>query len=303
MNVHDLRQFVEIIDQGSISKAAERLNVSQPALTKRVRNLETALDARLLVRSNTGVIATESGRSLYAHARAVIAEVEHAEAEIRRINGGERGNLRIGVLPSVSSELFAQAIARLTAKDPGLHIHITESPNYELMPALRRREYDFIVAIADRFEPDPAVRHRIILRDKLRIIARADHPLAELNTVTCADLVKYPWAHPVVGTTHRPILAQLFKGSGIEPPQAHIECASVQFMTTLIANSDALGLMPAHTIRTELRTNVLCCLPIVSDDFHRTIGIYYNANRPLSPAARTVIREIERSCIMIAAEA
>jgi DNA-binding transcriptional LysR family regulator len=296
MDSRKLTHFIEVVDQGSISKAAEKLLISQPALTKSLRVLEAELDVQLLVRSSSGVVMTEYGRSLYAHARAVVAEIESAHSEIRRLNGGEKGYLRIGVLPSISSVLFARAIANLTTQDPDLSIHVSESPHYELIPALRRREYDFVIAMADRFEPEPALRHRIILRDQLWIVARAGHPLDGVDTVTCADLVKFPWVHPVVGTAHRPILAQLFKGSGIKPPQAHIECASVQFGKTVMANSDALGLMPAHTIEPELRARTLCCLPVISDDLRRTIGIYYNTNRPLSPAARTVMREIERVC-------
>ncbi|MCB1490596.1 MAG: LysR family transcriptional regulator [Rhodobiaceae bacterium] len=296
MDTRKLTHFVEVVDQGSISKAAERLRISQPALTKSLRVLETELDVKLLERSSTGVTVTEFGRSLYAHARAVAAEIEHAHAEIRRLSGGEKGYLRIGVLPSVSSTLLSRAVASLAMREPDLSIYVSEAPHYELMLALRRREFDFVIAMTDRFDSDEGLRQRIILRDQLRIIARAGHPLDGKDPVTCADLVGFPWIHPVVGGAHRPILGQLFKDSGIEPPQAQIECASVQFAKSVMANSDTLGLMPLHTIEPELRANTLCCLSIIADDLQRTIGIYYSAHRPLNPAARLVMREIERVC-------
>jgi DNA-binding transcriptional LysR family regulator len=291
-----LGHFTEVVDQGSISKAAQNLKISQPALTKSLRLLEDELNVKLLVRSNSGVTTTEYGRSLYAHARAVAAEIEHAHAEIKRLNGTGKVTLKIGVLPSISSNLFALAIANLTNAAPDVSIHVNEGVHYELMAAIRRREYDFVIAMADGFEPDPALRYRIILRDQLRIIARAGHPLDGREMVTCADLAKFPWVHPVVGTAHRPILSQLFKGSSIKPPQAQFECASVQFAKTVMANSNALGLMPSHAIEAELKASILCCLPIISEDLQRTIGIYYSAHRPLSSAARIVVREIERVC-------
>jgi DNA-binding transcriptional LysR family regulator len=298
VDTRKLLHFTETVDQGSITKAARALRVSQPALTKSLRLLENELNVKLLVRTSAGVTMTEFGRSLYAHARAVAAEIEHARAEIRQLSGIGKAFLKIGVLPSVSSTLFARAIAKFAATMPDLSIHVHEGVHYELMSAIRRREYDFVIAMADRFEPDPdpALRYRIILRDQLRIVARVGHPLDGQETVTCADLIKFPWVHPVVGTAHRPILSQLFKESGIQPPHAQMECASVQFAKTVMTASDALGLMPAHTMEPEMRAGTLCCLPIVSEHLQRSVGIYYSIHRPPTPAARSVMREVERIC-------
>lgn len=296
MDARKLQHLVEVIDQGSINKAASKLGLSQPAVTKSLRALERELGVTLVERSSTGVTVTEFGRSLYAHARAVAAELDHAQAEIRRLAGGEQGYLRIGTLPSVSGGLVARAMSNLARHRPDLYIRVVEKQNYELLPALRRREFDFVVCLADGTEPEPGIRHRILLHDQLRIVARAGHPLAGRPTVTCADLVEYPWVHPVVGTSHRPILRQMFQGSGIEPPQARIECGAVQFAKTVMANSDALGLLPAHVIDPELKAGTLICLPIISDHLRRTVGIYYGDHRPLTSAARVAIAEIERVC-------
>ena len=275
MDTRKLTHFVEVVDQGSISKAAERLRISQPALTKSLRVLETELDVKLLERSSTGVTVTEFGRSLYAHARAVAAEIEHAHAEIRRLSGGEKGYLRIGVLPSVSSTLLSRAVASLAMREPDLSIYVSEAPHYELMLALRRREFDFVIAMTDRFDSDEGLRQRIILRDQLRIIARAGHPLDGKDPVTCADLVGFPWIHPVVGGAHRPILGQLFKDSGIEPPQAQIECASVQFAKSVMANSDT----PHHRAGTACEHAVL---PV--DHRRRPAAHYRHLLQRTSPA-------------------
>lgn len=298
MDTRKLLHFTETVDQGSISKAAQSLRISQPALTKSLRLLEKELEVELLVRSSSGVTVTEFGRSLYAHARAVEAEMEHARTEIRQLSGNGKARVKIGVLPSISGNLFARAIAQVIKILPDLEIRVYEDVHHELMAAIRRREYDFVIAMADRFEPDPGptLRYRIVLRDQLRIIARAGHPLDGLDTVTCADLIKFPWVHPVIGAAHRPILGLLFMESGIEPPRAQVECASVQFAKTVMATSDALGLMPAHTIEPDIKAGTLCCLPIISEHLQRTVGLYYSVHRPLTPAAKAVMREIERIC-------
>lgn len=305
MDVKKLLYFTETVDQGSISKAAGRLGISQPALTKSLRELERELRVTLLDRSTSGVTATVYGHSLYAHARAIGAEIDHARDELEQLAGGSGGYVRLGALPSVAGGLIGRALARLSGERSDLRVRVVEKQGFELLPALRRREFDFVVSLADEVTPEAGIRHRVILRDRLRIVARRSHPLAREPAVGCADLVRYPWVHPVVGTTYRPILKQLFKGTGIEPPQPAIECGSAQFAKTVMSESDALGLLPAHLIAPEIADGSLVCLPVESDDLARTIAVFYSGVRPLSSAARQVMAAIERSCaeFMAAGEA
>jgi DNA-binding transcriptional LysR family regulator len=296
LDTRRLHYFIEVVDYGSINKAAGRLGITQPALTKSLRELERELKVTLLERSAAGVTPTVFGRSLYAHARAIAAEIEHAQVELRRLGGGEGGYVRVGALPSVSGGLVARAVAGLMQRHPELFVRVVEKQNYELLPALRRREFDFVVALLDDVEPEPGVRHRVVLRDWLRIVAREGHPLQGEREVTCEQLVRYPWVHPVVGTTHRPILKLLFRDSGIDPPQPRMECGSVQFAKTIIGRSDALGLLPEHAIQPELHAGAMFSLPVVSEDLRRTVAIHYRGTRPPAGSAAVVMREIERVC-------
>ena len=296
MELRTLRYFAEVVEQGSLGKAALRLGISQPALTKSLHVLELELDVKLLLRSSTGVTATAFGKSIYAHAKAVGAEVEHARAEIGRLRGQDQGFVLVGALPSIAGGILARAAALAGTRPPALAVRIVEKHNFELLPALRRGEFDFVVGLADHESVELGLRRRIILRDQLSIIARAGHPLERAAEVTARELSAYPWVFPMVGSSHRPILEQLFRAAGVEPPLAKIECTSVQLAKTVIQQSDHIGVLPAHVMQHELGAGLLIRLPVCSETLARTIAIFYRDRHPLSSGARALMRAVEFTC-------
>lgn len=301
MDLRRLRYFAEVVEQGSLGKAAARLGLSQPALTKSLRLLEQELDVRLLERRSTGVSATAFGKSVYAHARTIGAEIDYTRAEIDRLRGLDNADVQVGALPSVAGSLLASAVAAASVSYPRLAVSIVEKNHFELLPALRRGEFDFVIGLAGQGsggigEPEPGVRRRIILRDKLSIIVRAGHSLTRLTHVSAQDLAGSPWLFPMIDAVHRPILEQFFREAGVEPPLAKIESTSVQFTKSLILQSDHVGVLPAHVMARELSEGLLVQLPVQSDALRRSVAIFHRERHPLSPGARALIRALEQVC-------
>lgn len=296
MDLRKLQYFIELVEQGSLGKAAEKLHVSQPALTKSLRLLEDELGVRLLDRLPAGVKPTVYGNSLFAHAKAMVAEADHARIEIQKLRGEEPGYVRVGTLPSVSAGLIARAVAALTPKNPPVKIRVVDKQNYELLPALRRGEFDFVVALAEGWTPEPGIRQRHVIDDRLEITVRGGHPLARKNDVSHRDLLEFPWMFPIVGTTHGPLLKQLFAEVGMTAPEPRVESGSIHFSKTVIRQSDCIEILPAHAMEPELKRGELICLPITSDVLRRTIAFYYRDHRPPSASVSAVMREIERVC-------
>ena len=294
MDVRKLQYLIEVIDQGSLGNAAKALRVSQPALTKSLRLLESELSVRLLNRSATGVTPTEFGRSLYARARAIMAELNHARAEINQLKGEAPSYVRLGCLPSVGA-LVARAVVRVTNKDSGLTIRAVEKQNYELLPALRQGEFDFIVAYGDLPTPDSGFKERQIMRDCLTFAVRHDHPLARRRIIELIDVVDYSWIFPIVGATHFPLIKQLFNAAGLKAPLPRIECGSMQFAKSVILQSDSIGILAKQAIEFELHSGQMALLPYENKALRRTISIYYRVHHPLSPNVRRVMAEIERT--------
>jgi DNA-binding transcriptional LysR family regulator len=301
MDLRRLRYFTEVVEQGSLGKAAARLGVSQPALTKSLRLLEQELDARLLDRGSTGVSTTAFGKAVYSHARTISAELDHTRRELDRLRGVDQSFVEIGALPSVAGSLLASAVAEAVARAPRLAVRVVEKNHFELLPALRRGEFDFVIGLAEQGggrigDPEPNLRRRIILRDRLSIIVRAGHALTQHPHVTARDLIRYAWLFPMIDAVHRPILDQFFRAAGIDPPLAKIESTSVQFTKSVILQSDHVGVLPAHVMMRELAEGSLVPLPLQSDALRRTVAIFHRERHPLSPGARSLIRALERTC-------
>jgi DNA-binding transcriptional LysR family regulator len=294
MDLRKLQYLIEVIEKGSLGSAAKALGVSQPALTKSLRLLESELSVRLLNRSTTGVTPTEFGRSLYARARAIMADINHAHAEINQLKGETPSYVRLACLPSVGA-LVARAVVRVTNRDNDLTIRVVEKQNYELLPALRQGEFDFIVAYGNLSTLDSGFKERQIMRDSLSFVVRHGHPLARRRTVELIDVVDYSWIFPIVGATHFPLIKQLFSAAGLKAPLPRIECGSMQFAKSVILQSDSIGILAKQAIEFELRSRHMALLPYENKALRRTISIYYREHHPLSLTARRVMAEIERT--------
>jgi LysR family pca operon transcriptional activator len=295
MDIRKLSYLIEVIERGSIGKAATMLRISQPALTKGLRLLEAEVDAKLLDRSPSGVAPTEFGRSLYAHAKSVVAELDRARTEIARLKGKENKYVRIASLPSISA-LVGRGVARTLTQQQDTLIRVIEMQNYQLLPALRRGECDFAIGLGEPAEPETGVRARVFARDWLAFTVRSGHPLLKRKKVELADLVDFPWVFPIVGTNHFfPAIRQIFVAAGLKAPVPRIETGSMQFVKSVILQSDAIAILAQHVTDEELKVGTLARLPIDSPLLKRTITLFDRIDSPLSYAARVVLDEIERS--------
>lgn len=294
METRELTYFAKIVELGSIKKAAESIGVSQPALTKCIRLLEQKLNVKLLVRGPAGVVATPHGESLYARAKAVVAEIARARAELDELSGNVGAHITVGTLPSQASDLLPQAAVNFTRARPGSRLFVVEKSFEELLTGLQRGEFDFIVSSAGRFKDDPSLVHKPLFRDKPKIIARRDHPLTKQRQVRNKDLVSCSWVLPPPGTTHRKIVEDMFEAQGVPLPQSVIECHSNSFLKSVVMQSDYLGILPSNVATHEEKTGAIAALSVVREMPSRAITVSYRANFPLSDGAQALIRELRR---------
>jgi len=300
MDLRRLRYLVEAIEHGSIGKAAAGLGMSQPALTKSLRLLEQELDVPLLERTSTGVAPTAYGRSLYEHAKAVDAVMADAQAEIGQLRGKHEGSVHIGALPSIAGGILAQAVAAVAGQHPNFSARIVEKMNFELLPGLRRAEFDFVVGLAGGAE-ELGVRSRVILRDELTVIARAGHHLVGRAAISEAELAAQPWLFPMVGSSNRHVLEDFFAAAGVKPPAATIETTSVQMIKSVVLRSDYIGVLPLHVMEHEVAAGLLVPLAVHSPTLRRSIAIHHRDAHPLSASARALMRAIEMVCARVGA--
>ena len=296
MESRELRYFAEIVDLGSLTRAADSLNVSQPALSKAIRLLEEGLECTLLERGRFGVRPTIFGEALYIRAKAVNAELQHARNELDELTGGSPAPLSVGILPSQAMGPISEAVVRMVRVQPGVRIQMIERPRVDLVPSLRRGEFEVAVTTLDRNAHEPGLSQRVLFYYHPLLAIRRDHPLLNTNPIRLQELLDYPWILPRPGADHRLHVETYLRAQGYALPEEVIESQSVPFTRSVIMGSDFIGILPNDTPSVEERAGFIVGLDIGTEIPDRAIGVIHRSDHPLPPTARMLIQEILNSC-------
>jgi DNA-binding transcriptional LysR family regulator len=189
MELRQLRYFVAVADARSFSRAAERLHVSQPPLSRQIAGLERELGIRLLERNNRSVSLTAAGRIFLERARDVLKGVESAVSSTRQAAEGELGSLTLGFGGSAAYAFIPAILRDFRARYPGVTVTLDQLPLIEQMPALKSRRIDlgFVLLPCE----DPALGFESMVRDRLVVAVPADHPLGKRPAVQLRELKAY----------------------------------------------------------------------------------------------------------------
>jgi len=293
MDPRKLLYLATIIEQGSLAKAAKLLAISQPALTKSMNRLEDDLGMKLLVRSPTGIEPTMFGELVYSHARHIRDEMDLASTRLQ----GDKPQSRmivIGVLPSLASTVIPLAVARWRAERPDTLLRVVEKVQVELLLGLLHCEFDFVVAQTEFFDFFlDGLKQRVLFRDRLCIFARSGHELFDRPELSWASLAQYPWVCSMIGGPHRGVLEKLLASEVVDHPRHLVECGSIDFMKTLVSNSDHLALLPAHAAVDEAKEGTIKALPITVPALKRDIAVIFRERAPLTDESRALLAHVQ----------
>jgi LysR family transcriptional regulator, regulator of abg operon len=191
VQITQLRNFVTMVDAGSIRAGARQLGISQPAATKGLRALEQALDAALVQRSSRGVVLTEAGKAFLARAKTVLSELRQAQEELARLGGAQNETVRVGIASVIGPWLVPPVLARFRQERPDAIVRILEGTQDTLLPALREGALDFAVCLRVEPESTHGFNARAVARLRLMVMARKGHPLRHARTLE--DLRDAQW--------------------------------------------------------------------------------------------------------------
>ncbi|CAG2153845.1 HTH-type transcriptional regulator CatM [Cupriavidus yeoncheonensis] len=292
MDPKKLSYFATVVEQGSLAKAAKRLTISQPALSKSMDRLESELGMKLLERSPAGILPTALGELIYSHARAIRDEMDIAAKRLEP-DREQVQTINLGTLPSLTSNVIPRAVSKWRQQHPDVLLRVVEKVQVELLLGLLRGEFDFIVGQTEFYDVFlEGLKQRVLFRDRLCVFARADHPLFRLSTLSWADLAQYPWICPMVGWPQRTILEKLVTAEGLDPPRQLVECGSIDFTKSLIASSDHLALLPAHAAISQTTASPIKALPITVAELKRDIAVIFRERAPLREISQDLIHFI-----------
>ncbi len=241
-----LRHFLGVVEKRNITAAAEALNISQPALTRSIRQLEKTVGVALFERLPTGVALTKPGEVLARRAKQMELEYRHALSEISALEQGMSGVLRVGAGPMWVAMILPGVIAAFHKQHPKVKVRLTEGAIDSLVPALTAGEID-LACVTLSFPSQPELVKEPLLAVRHALIARADHPLAGRGIIPAEELARFPWvvlANDSVGTGR---IGSYLVANGLEPPRIAVEATSIA-MLRVLEESDALGLTAAGMV-------------------------------------------------------
>jgi DNA-binding transcriptional LysR family regulator len=283
-----IRDFVTVVECGSMRAAARQLGVSQPTVTKSVRSLESELHVQLLARNTQGIVPTASGRAFFARARVAHSELRKAEEEAAQIGGATGGSVAFGVGNIGAALIVPEAVARFRRQFPDAGIRIVEGLAHLLLPSVRDESLDFVMGMRHVGELDHLLRFRPLYRSELVVAARKGHPLRHARSLT--QLAACEWLSTSTLNLPGGPIERLFASRGLPPPRPMIVCEYYNTVVALLANSDMIGLMQRRALKEGQARESLKELNLVEAMPAVTAGIYTRAGTPLTHAASAMAK-------------
>lgn len=237
MKLHQLRAIVTICESGSIQEASRLLHISQPALSKSIKELESDLGVPLLVRSNRGITATSYGEHLVRRARLVVEEVRRARDEIETLKGTMDGWVTIGVSPMTPSQQVASCILNFRKRYPKVQLQIYELRPTKLLEGLREGRLDLALTSHPPVRSVEGFQWHELHAQPTTLAVRKGHPL--LRARSLSELLDQEWLLP--DALESSLAGRMFEEYGVKPPKRLMVCASVALYAELAATTDAVS--------------------------------------------------------------
>jgi DNA-binding transcriptional LysR family regulator len=292
--------LVAIDEHRSIHKAATGMNITQPAATKLLADLEKLLALRLFERSTRGLVPTPHGESLVRHARTILGTLDHARSELGAISDGAAGKIKIGVLLVVAPVLVPRALLRLKERHPTMTVLVQEGNLASLLPALHRGDLDLVVGRLTTDFDSAGLHFEFCYEEPMCVVVRRGHPLCGAAAPTLAELAGESWILPTPDAAYRQRIDAAFRQEGVEPPARLVESVSILTNKALLQGSDMLGVMPLNVARHYESRGELATLPVTLPMPSGPVGIITrsaaaatSAQLDLLDAIRSVAREID----------
>jgi DNA-binding transcriptional LysR family regulator len=278
-----------------MAKAARRLAVSQPAISKAVADLEHTLGVRLLDRGPHGIEATVYGGALIRRGLAVFDELRQAVSEIEFIANPTVGEVRIGCNESLSAALLPAVIERLSVQHPAVTVHLSQMsrPITLEIQQLRERNVDLIIGRGIFPIPEDDLNAELLFEESLLVVAGERNPWVRRRKLDLAELVDAKWILYPPNEPPGLLVEQAFRLKGLAVPRPSVTTSSFQLRDALLTTGDYLTVVPACMLRVFNAKHVaIRSLPIDLGIPVRPVAVFTLKNRTLSPLAEIVIKSV-----------
>jgi|SRR5712671_1403188 len=290
MKLQDLHVLMTVVQAGSMGKAAERLNITQPAVSRSIAELEHAVGVRLLDRRRQGVEPTEYGRALLKGGAAMFDDLHQAVKNIEFLADPTAGSVRIGCSQFLTTTLVSAVVDELSRRYPRIVFDIAATDEETLRRELIDRNVDFLVA--RKFGPiaDDRLEFEMLYDDSFGVVAGVNNSFARRRRVELADLANEPWALPQAATVLGSVFAEAFRAIGLSYPRTTVLTSHAELRVNLLTSGRFLSIFSASILRFHTKRAELKVLPVELQLSRVPVGIVTLRNRTLSPVAKLFIQ-------------
>lgn len=285
--------FKQVLQSGSILHAAKQLNLTQPAVTKAIQELEDQLQVKLFIRKKNGVEPTAEGTFLAERMNHLMTQLRYLVDDINSFRGGHTGHIVVGTLLSASVRLLPEAVIELKKNYPDIVVTVKVGTIEALFPALIKGDLDMVVGripsahsnILRQYKLD----HTALFRERLNLVVSTQHPLLNQSSIQIEKLLDYTWLVPLPGSEMRQAIAEFFDQKHLPFPQNKIESMSLLTNLMILMQSDAIGCMSDHVAEYFVQKNMLATLAVEEIGEMVEVGYSLRPNDQLSMACKKLL--------------
>ncbi len=272
IKLRHIQCFTETVRQGSLKRAAERLSLTQPAISKTLKELEQILGKTLLLRSRAGVSLTDAGQVFAHFADMSLSALDHGLDGIAQLDAtGKRAEISIGALPSVAAALLPRAVAEFERLSPSASLRVLDGPIAYLVDQLRSGAVGMVIGRLG----DPSIMQNLsftqLYQEEVDFVVRPGHPL--LDAPRLEDIVNWPVIYPPAAAAIRPLVERFLIGHGIGAPPKALETVSGAFGRVYTRESDAVWIISRGVVWNELAEGRLVRLPFETGMTRGPVGL------------------------------
>lgn len=273
-----LQTFVEVARQKSVIRASKILHVSQPAVTKTIRELEEILGVSLFERDGRGIRISRYGEVFLRHAGATMTALRQAVDSVSREAARTGIPVRVGALPTVSVRIMPSAMTRFLAEKTGSPVKIVTGENAVLLEQLRVGDLDLVVGRLAAPEKMTGFSFEHLYSEKVRFVVRSGHPLLREGTSVFDHLHEFPVLVPTRQSVIGPTVEQFLIANGVSALPIRIETVSDAFGRAYLRSSDAVWIISEGVVAADIQDGVLSMLPVDTDDTSGPVGLTVRAD-------------------------
>ena len=293
LKLRQLRAVDAIATHMSLLKGAQALGISQPSLSKSLKELEEILGVRLFERHARGVAPTLFSDAVAQTARRILADLGRLDEELDRLSSHSSGMIALGALPAAATGLLPGALARLKHAHPDIQVRLVQGRTEELLPSLAAGDLDLIGGrLYEPVTPDGFVRE-VLYEEPISVLARADHPIFGLPDIKLEDLSSFDLVLPTVSQRVGQEIEHFLATLSL-PPSASLRSSSLSFIREMLHSTDYITITPRLMMAGDLLRGSIRVVPLPVSTPGRPAGLIYRRDRPLLPNALTLVEFLRR---------